>query len=137
MRGRKVKSGYFERQDLELGLGEVGDPDRAGAGVPSGEPVETRGHDVGHQPLDLVEVGGLGQRQVQRHPLDLDTAVVDHPPHGVTQAPGGEAVAQHRGHPLQGDPRSLSRGAALVGQRLQVLEAADRVDHPRVERRVG
>ncbi len=68
--------GADPRPDLEVGVrraelgelvvGEVADPDRGRA--------EAGGHDVVHQPVHLVEVGAVGERQVQGHAREAAAA---------------------------------------------------------------
>ena len=50
----------------------------------------------------------------------------------LAQAGCAEAVAAHRGHPLEDHPRLLAGSGAVLDERGQVVEPADGVDHPGV-----
>ena len=75
-------------------VGEVRDVDPPGGQA-------GRDH-VGHQPVDLGQVGALRDRQVDRDALDRDA--VDQR-RRLAQVARGEAVPAHRRQPLEHDPR--------------------------------
>ena len=133
IRGRKVKSGYAERSVSSSALGEVRDPDRAGR-----PRLEPGGHDVGHQPLDLAEVGAPWPAgRCSATPSTSTPPPARTSRRGLAQPARGEAVARIEVIRSSTTRGRLARVAALLGEGLEVLEPADGVDHPRVVGRPG
>ncbi len=134
--------GVARAQGGQLGVAEVGDPHRAGAvaaprlGAGAGPRRADAGRDhVGHQPVHLGQVAGpaaVGERQVHGRALQDDAAAGADPAARLAQVGGYEAVAPHRGQPLQDHARASARAQAVLAERLEVLEAADGVDDARV-----
>ncbi len=88
--------GVRRLQLLELGGGEVADPDRGGR--------QSGGDHVVEQPVHLGEVGALREREVQRDALEPGPGVRAHQLGRRPELAGGHAVAQHAGQPLEDEP---------------------------------
>ena len=69
MRGRKRKSGYRRREGVQLGVGQVGDPDRAPGGPSLSSPAATTSFISRSTSLRWEPAR---QRQVQGDPFDHD-----------------------------------------------------------------
>ena len=118
-RAERRSPGSSCRSVAELGVGQVRDPDAAGAGEPGRRP---RRSSAGRP---RSGASPCAQRQVQRDALDGDAGVAAARPASRRLA-GGEAVAPHRGQPLQHHPRRWP--AARSARAREVVEPADGVD---------
>ncbi len=105
-------------QLLELGSGQVADPDRDAG--------QARADHVVDQPGGLGEVAAVRERQVQRHALQAAAAGGGG---DVPQLAGRHAVPAHARHPLQ----HVARAGLALEEGGQVVRPADGVDDPVVQ----
>ena len=109
--------------------GQVGDPDRAAARSPSSSSPAATTSFISRSTSLRCEICWASGR-CSATPSTRHRRPARDQPGRLAQVAGGEPVAQHRGHPLEDDPRALAGRAAVLGERRQVLEPADGVDHP-------